>query len=233
MSDTVDSAGATSAHSASDTGPRTHRVVLVAHASFDWLRGLQMRAPGPRLDLRYLVEGTLLLLQERPDLMPQWIDASREALLAQLIPSVWGVGPGAAAHNEVECGDACVADAGTGRAAGASGHGAGEGHALAEGGGVAMAPARTRRGSWGRGRHGDCRALQIGEVAFRWLKGVQDSTFDPRLEMRCLLEGATALLQQRSDLLPLVVERARGALATHLAHLRDQTVPPISMEIPQ
>lgn len=221
MNQEADSANAAPVGAA--LGPRP-RVILVGLATFAWLRVLQQRAPAPRLDLRYLVEGLLFSLQDHAELRRSWIQASRQALLDQLVPphgetdataSALLAGPPAAPIHRSAAVRRTIP-------------GTGPGSRPAEG-----ASARTPDNTRARARHTDCKALQIGEQAFRWLKGVQDSTVDPRLEMRSLIEGGTRLLRERTDLLPAVVERAREALVAHLTHLSEQTVPPISMEIQQ
>lgn len=174
----------------------THRVLLVGTASFTWLRRLQGRAPGPRTDLRYLVEGAIALLQESEALHTEWFDHSRRALLAH------------------------VASRG-----GTAGSGAGRMSSPADG-----ATARTPGGPAGRERHEDCKALQIRETSFQWLKVKQGTTRDPRLDMRYLVEGVFALLDERADLLPQVVGLARRSLREHLAELEHQTIEPFSLE---
>ncbi|CAD5366883.1 conserved hypothetical protein [Rubrivivax sp. A210] len=175
--------------------PRTARVLLVGTPAFAWLRLLQERAPGPRVDLRYLIEGAILLLQARSDLHTDWIGHSREALVRHV------------------AGRQAIAPARTGRAPGP-----------AEG-----AQARTSGASPSH-RHDDCKALQIGEAAFQWLKGKQGTTRDPRLDLRYLVEGALTLIGERAELLPQVVGLARRSLRDHLAELEHQSVEPFSLE---
>lgn len=174
----------------------SHRVLLVGTASFAWLRRLQERAPGPRIDLRYLVEGAIALLQDGDALHAEWLDHSRKALVAH-VASRGG-----------------TASSGAGRTSGP-----------AEG-----AKARTPGAPTARGRHEDCKALQIHETFFQWLKGKQGTTRDPRLDMRYLVEGVLALIGERADLLPQVVGLARRSLREHLAELEHQTIEPISLE---
>jgi hypothetical protein len=158
-----------------------HRVLLIGRSAFAWLRVLQERAPAPRLEMRYLIEGIVLLLIALEEIREPWLAGAREA------------------------GRSLVATEG--------------------------AQARTPASPSGNGRHDDCKALQIGEASFLWLRGVQGLTRDPRLEIRYLVEGALALLQQRTDLLPEVVGHARQALSEHLSQLQQHPVEPFRMEI--
>jgi hypothetical protein len=61
--------------------------------------------------------------------------------------------------------------------------------------------------------------LQISEATFQWLKGVQGTTRDPRIEIRYLVEGAVTLLTQQAAVPDAVVRHARRALQAHLAAL--------------
>lgn len=173
-----------------------HRVILVGHAAFAWLRKLQERAPGPRIDLRYLVEGALGLLQEHQALHDRWLQHSRQALVSHV----------------------------SGRG-GSGNSGAGLTSVQAEG-----AKARTQGAPASRGRHDDCKALQIHETLFQWLKGLQGTTRDPRLDMRYLVEGAFALIGEQPDVLPRVVSLARRSLREHLAELEHKAIEPFSLE---
>lgn len=174
-----------------------HRVLLVGVGCFAWLRVLQERAPGPRVDLRYLIEGAIALLESAPELKQPWMDASRQALINHVAGRS---SPQAQAHR-------------TGRQPAADG-----------------AQARTQ-GSPGTGaHHDDCKALQVGEGAFQWLKGVQGTTRDPRLDMRYLVEGALLLLSQKPELLPAALGLARRSLREHLALLETQPIEPFSLE---
>jgi hypothetical protein len=177
-----------------DTPRAGPRVLLVGNVCFSWLRRLQERAPGPRVDLRYLVEGAITMLQAHEHLHSSWFVHSRDALVAHV------------------AGNSSTPVSGTGRFA-------------AEG-----AKARTSGAPTGHGRHDDCKALQISEPAFQWLKGKQGTTRDPRLDMRYLVEGALALLITHPEHLPQVVGLARRALSAHLAELETQTVEPFSLE---
>ncbi|OYV02271.1 MAG: hypothetical protein CFE45_01055 [Burkholderiales bacterium PBB5] len=169
-------------------------MLLVGNTCFNWLRRVQERAPAPRVDLRYLVEGAITMLQANAQMEPVWMTHSREALVRHL------AGPTAATIS------------GTGRQS-------------AEG-----AKARTSGQPAGHNRHDDCRALQIGEPAFQWLKGKQGTTRDPRLDMRYLVEGVLTLLSAHPELLPQVVSLARRSLRVHLAELETQLVEPFSLE---
>lgn len=171
------------------------RVLLVGTFYFAWLRRLQERAPGPRIDLRYLVEGAITLIQSDESAETSWMALSREALVRHVTAS------------------ANTSISGTGRI-------------LAEG----VTKARTSGPPIGHGRHDDCRALQIGEQAFQWLKGKQGTTRDPRLDMRYLVEGALALLTDQPVLLPRVVGLARRALCAHLVELDSHPIEPFLLE---
>lgn len=181
-----------------------HRVLLVGTRAFFWLRCLQAVAPGPRVDLRYLVEGVIAILREQGNLHPQWLRHATEALLAHVAYTAQAVH---AVQGEPI--------SGTGRLA-------------AEG-----ARARASGPSAGRGRNEDCKALQIGEAAFLWLKDQQGTTRNPRLDLRYLVEGALALINERTECLPQVVQRARQSLRDHLAELEHQPIEPFTLEYKQ
>ncbi len=170
------------------------RVLLVGNTCFTWLRRLQERAPAPRVDLRYLVEGAMTLLQANDQMMDTWMVHSRQALV----------------HHVASRSPASFS--GTVRAA----------HEGAQ--------ARTSGAPSGQGRHDDCKALQVGEPAFQWLKGKQGTTRDPRLDIRYLVEGALALLNAHPELLPQVVSLARRSLREHLAELETHSIEPFSLE---
>lgn len=212
----------TSTESSAAEARRAPRVIVVGAAAFRWLKALQGRAPAPRVDMRYLLEGTVAVLQARPDVRQPWLQASLEVMYH---------------HIAVRRQQAAMGDHGRGQAATGSRHGR---SASASGEGAERvtafegAPARTQGTPYTTGhremRNEDCKALQIGEARFQWLKGVQGTTRDPRIELRYLVEGALALLQQEDGLLPGVVENARHALAEHLALLQTEPVCPFHME---
>ena len=60
------------------------RSLLIGLEAFNTLRGVQGSAPTPRLDLRYLVEGSIELLGGDNTLFQRWLHASRVALARQL-----------------------------------------------------------------------------------------------------------------------------------------------------
>lgn len=187
--------------SAFDTTPKTqvsgHRVLLIGVPAFSWLRVLQERSPGPRIDMRYFIEGAVELLRVDDSLIDEWMSLSRRALVDHV------AGRGANVRTR------------TGRPAPAEG-----------------AQARTSRGPANPAHHEDCKALQVGESAFQWLKAAQGTTRDPRLDMRYLVEGALSLLQERSSLLPLVLGLARRSLRDHLVQLETIPIEPFPLEKP-
>jgi hypothetical protein len=187
--------------------PADARTVLVAVATFEWLRQLQARAPLPRVDMRYLLEGALATLAANAELQAAWLDAAADSLATHM----------QRARTEAVAARSTVVGTANPRIDRRIGEGA---HARTSG---ALA-------SSGR-RHDDCRALQIGESTFRCLRDLQGKTYEPRLDFRFLLTGAHELLAQRPLLLPEVIERARAALREHLAELAAIPVPPFSMEI--
>lgn len=180
--------------------PDAPHVVLIGVCTFNWLKALQVRAPSPRMDLRYWIEGALDLLKNTPHLHDVWQGEARNALMKQLL----------------DASDGGEREGGRHRA------GTGTGGRQAAEGAHAREPDRGESA-----KHDECKALQIGDDCFKWLKRIQDTT-KPRLEMRFLLEGAAALLQDHTELLPVVVSYARSALARHMAHLKDEPVPPFS-----
>lgn len=172
--------------------------------------------------MRYLLEGTVAVLQARPDVRQSWLQRSLDAMYQHLAvrrqqEAMGDTGRGMTATGSRQGRSAAASEEGTGR------------NAAFEG-----APARTQGTPYTTGhremRIDDCKALQIGEARFQWLKGVQGTTRDPRIELRYLVEGALALLQQEDGLLPGVVENARHALAEHLALLQTEPVCPFHME---
>lgn len=172
-----------------------YRVLLIGVQAFTWLRLLQERAPGPRIDLRYFVEGVVEVLRTDESLHEAWLQCARQALVEHVAMR------GAAAR------------ARTGRLLPADG-----------------AQARTSGSTVNLAHHEDCKALQVGECAFQWLKTVQGTTRDPRLDMRYLVEGALALFHGRAEFLPLVLRHARRGLRDHLAQLEARPIEPISLE---
>jgi hypothetical protein len=184
-----------------------HRVLLIGVSAFNWLRMLQERSPGPRIDMRYFIEGAVDLLRDDNSLTDEWMSLSRQALVDHVAGRGTTVRP--------RTGRLSPADGRTGR------------HALADG-----AQARTSRGPANPAHHEDCKALQVGEGAFQWLKAAQGTTRDPRLDIRYLVEGALSLLHERSALLPLVLARARRSLREHLAQLETIPIEPFPLEKP-
>lgn len=188
----------------------SHRVLLIGVPAFNWLRLLQERSPGPRIDMRYFIEGAVELLRADDSLAEDWMRLSHQALVDHV------AGRGAAARDmKTRTSRPQPAQEGTGRLT------------LADG-----AQARTSRGPLNPGHHDDCKALQVGEDAFQWLKAAQGTTRDPRLDMRYLVEGALALLHERRLLLPLVLGHARRSLREHLVLLETIPIEPFPLEKP-
>ena len=201
-SDATGAAGAISATCVTKTPERADpRVVLVGKPAFQWLRRLQDSAPMPRMDMRYLVEGATEALRDaEPVIFARWIEHGHNAMFA---------------HMASMKGQPSPTESGTGSVSGA-----------AEG-----AHARNLgRHEQGHGkRQADCKALQIGEPTFQWLKSVQ-RTSEPRVGMRYLLEGAFVLIESQPELLQPVIGHARRALASHLCQLARQPIPSIHLE---
>lgn len=186
----------------SKLGRQEHRVVLIGIPAFRWLKRLQETAPPPRMDLRYLIEGAVTTLQQAPPVtLSVWIEDSERAMFMHMASQRGQPSPLATP------GSGCP----DGVAEGAPARNPGQ-HELS-------APARRRT---------DCRALQIGEPTFLWLKTVQRGTREPRIELRYLLEGVCVLLEREPGLLQRVVGHARLALAQHLAQLERLPISPIS-----
>lgn len=195
------------------------RVVLMDKATFDWLRRLQDKTPAPRLEMRYWVEGLLRLMQANRPLQVHWLTASRHALSEHARMQALDAGdpPDLSSLDSLEQatrpGLLDLADA----SFTAAPHGRGEGgahHGAARTSGHPSQPAPMR--------NPDCRALHVSESAFLWLKGVQDTTHDPRIDFRFLLQGAFALVRTDGALVADVISAARGALLEHLARLNQQ-----------
>ena len=195
------------------------RVVLMDKATFDWLRRLQDKTPAPRLEMRYWIEGLLRLMQGNRPLQVRWLMASRRALsehtrlqalddsdapdLASLDSFEQATRPGQLDQAEAS------------RTAAPRWHSEGAAHHVAaRTSGHPRQPAALR--------NPDCRALHVGESAYLWLKGVQDTTHDPRIDFRFLLQGAFALVRTDGALVADVISAARGALLEHLARSNQQ-----------
>lgn len=203
------------------------RVVLMDKATFDWLRRLQDRTPAPRLEMRYWVEGLLRLMQANRPLQVRWLMASRRALseharrqalddsdapdLSSLDSFEQATRPGLLDPADASCT--------------AAPHGRGEGVAHQ---GATRTSGHSRQPA--PMRNPDCRALHVGENAFLWLKGVQDTTHDPRIDFRFLLQGAFALVRTDGALVADVISAARAALMEHLARSNQQ---PLAFNLPE
>jgi hypothetical protein len=164
------------------------------------------------MDLRYWIEGMLERLRSKPKLHEAWQIAGRAALKGHLE----AVGRGVAKGNL----DVVTSDGE--QDGGRHEVGVGTGGEQAAEGAHARKTERTSDA-----KHDERKALQIGDDCFQWLKRIQDST-QPRLEMRYLLEGATALLKDQPEHLPAVVSSARHALAKHMVQLKDEAVQPFT-----
>lgn len=81
--------GASDAH-ARARGPL--RPVLIGARAFGQLKHLQALLPQPRLDMRYLVEGFVQLLQEQPRDQQRWLTAARAELARALNATASGTG---------------------------------------------------------------------------------------------------------------------------------------------
>lgn len=202
------------------------RNLLIGLEAFNALRGVQASAPTPRLDLRYLVEGSIELLGSDHTLFQRWLHASRVALARQL-------------SQDGKAGEGAQGSEGTGAALSARAEGCAtdaitQVTALTQtewnlrNVGNDRAPGRLRPRNAPRP---DCRSLLIGELAFQRLKLVQGTTRDPRLEMRSLVEGAVALLGQETDLHAAWVTQSRQALSRHLEQLRQHPLHQCQLEI--
>lgn len=73
------------------------RSLLLGRAAFEMLKAVQAEADQPRLDLRYFVEGAIVLLDGSPALNAPWLQAARSALADHLqvpldLPKTSGTG---------------------------------------------------------------------------------------------------------------------------------------------
>ncbi|MGM9489656.1 hypothetical protein [Ideonella sp. YS5] len=185
------------------------RPVLIGLQAFGHLRGFQAAMPQPRLDMRYLVEGSIELLRAEPEARERWLQAARGELVRELAD--YRDGSGAAAARDP--GDARVAAGGTG------------GRTAAEGARTAVharAHGASRTGSVERN---GCKSLLLSAEAFHRLRAIQGTTRQPRLELRYLVDGAVALLHQDVASHAAWVQQARMALSMHLSYLQQQPVP--------
>jgi hypothetical protein len=194
------------------------RVLFIGMSAFAWLKSMQERT-SPRLDMRYLIEGVLMTLQERPDLRGEWTDVAAEVNFAHLAAR--------RAASQTQMVGALRAQRHDGEeVSGTSGNLVAVQGAKAR---TSEAPAQAQQQAQAQAshkpaHHDDCKALQISDGGFQWLKGVQGTTRDPRLEIRFLMEGAFVLVQGSPMLLPKVIGHARQALAAHLAQLQNQPI---------
>ncbi len=175
---------------------RKDRVILVSRVAFRRLKALQDSTAAPRLDFRYLILGLVGTLQQmtQPEQELWWAQA-REAMFGCLAERM------VQARTDTE-----ETTDGTGHCPQA-----------AEG---ASARTQETRAVQAAGRHQpDCRALLVSEGTFQWLRSVQRTTGQPRIELRFLVEGALTLVQSRRELLTPVTGHARAALAAHLDQL--------------
>lgn len=193
--------------------------VLIGWQAFYRLRDLQSAMPQPRLDMRYLVEGSIELLRAQPGAQQRWLQAARDELARDLASHEQG-GQGAAAQDS---GGVCAAAC---RTSGLSGAGAGTGGRQAAEGVRASARARARGASREASVEGNgCKSLLLSAEAFQRLRAIQGTTRHPRLELRYLVDGAIALLHQDVASHAEWVRQSRQALATHLAQLQQLPVP--------
>ncbi|MFT3819891.1 MAG: hypothetical protein QM750_20135 [Rubrivivax sp.] len=184
-------------------GRSTDRTMLISVSTFEWLRNLQVRSPQPRIDMRYLIDGTLAVVAQTDELRSAWQAAGRQALLAHL------------AHHDTTNSGVRAQPAADGAAP----------HQGSEGAQARISGAASREG-----RHEGCRALQISVSAYRRLRDMQQQTHEPRLDFRFLMTGAHEFLALHPELLPDVIARARLALRDHLTELHSIPIAPFSLE---
>lgn len=165
------------------------RSLLIGKDCFAALKAVQQVAPGPRLDLRYWVEGAVAAVQADAFRGP-WIEHSRAAFFAAIPESIASI-------------------AGTGQAR----------KVAPEGATATAATRTQGASSCAKGISVDCRSLHVGAGTFGLLKSVQDTTQAPRVEIRHLVEGAWRLLIGSPELHEAWVIEARQALARHLVDL--------------
>jgi hypothetical protein len=180
------------------------RPVLIGLEAFRRLRGIQISMPQPRLDMRYLVEGSIELLHGHPAALQHWLWAARNELARDLRERANHGGGGATTQ---EPGSFIAADRGTG------------GDSAVEG---VQASACTRVRGARRARDTErtnCKSLLLACEAFQRLRAVQGTTRNPRLELVYLVDGAVALLHQDTASHAAWVRQSRQALATHLVQL--------------
>lgn len=174
------------------------RTVVLGQQPFDDLRRVQVSVSTPRLDLRYILEGAITLLDLAPCVRLPWVVASRQVLGQHVrgttLDDGFRSGAGMASPGDAE--------------------------------GVARVAAQTHGEPQPTSvRHADARSLRIGEACFVQLKAIQATTHDPRLEMRFLIDGAVALLMSRADLHGDWLWQSRQALLVHLLALQHQPIP--------
>lgn len=195
------------------------RVVLMDKATFDWLRRLQDKTPAPRLEMRYWVEGLLRLMQANRPLQVRWLMASRRALSEharlQALDDIDAPDLSSLESFEQATRPGSLEPADVSRTAAPHWHSEGAARHVA-----ARTSGHLRQAA--PLRNPDCRALHVGESAFLWLKGVQDTTHHPRIDFRFLLQGAFALVRTDRALVADVISAARGALLEHLARSNQQ-----------
>jgi hypothetical protein len=180
------------------------RPVLIGIEAFRRLRGIQISMPQPRLDMRYLVEGSIDLLHAQPGAMQRWLKAARDELARDLRERA-----------DRDGGDAVTQEPGSARA---TGQGTGD-QLGAEGAEVhTFARVRGARRAWNAERS-NCKSLLLAHEVFQRLRAVQGTTRNPRLELIYLVDGAVALLHQDQASHAAWVRQSRQALASHLVQL--------------
>lgn len=187
----------------------TCKPVLIGLGAFFRLRNVQVVLPQPRMDMRYLVEGSIELLSKEAEVLERWLQAARHELAREL---------------ENHWPDGCaVVERGTGSPLG-SGHRTG-GHRATEGAGAAVHVRAHGASHAVNTETNGCKSLLLSAEAFQRLRAIQGTTRHPRLELRYLVDGAIALLHQDAASHAEWVRQSRQALATHLAQLQQLPVP--------
>ena len=205
-------------------------LVLVGIDAFNLLKRVQSEMREPRLEFRYIVEGSIELLCAQSHNLQRWLSAAREALKRDLGGYAAVACVQASANQPCEAIEA-VRDGGThGFASGAGDITVAatrtDGHPVVEGA-VASAEARAHAQLASTTRRTDCKSILLSRQAFDHLRAIQGRTQHPRLELRYLVDGAITLLHEDVASHAAWVQQSRQALSAHLSQELQQQPQPV------
>lgn len=205
-------------------------MILIGLEAYSRLKRIQSEMREPRLEFRYIVEGSIELLCAQSHTLQRWLGAAREELKRDL-----------GEHSAEACVRQAAQDSRVAVEAandgGADGLAAGvgditvvasrtDGHPAIEGA-VASAEARAHMRHVSNTRRSDCKSVLLSRQAFDRLRAIQGRTQHPRLELRYLVDGAIALLHEDVAFRAAWVQQSRQALSAHLSQELQQQPQPV------